>query len=469
MKEKLGKNTKITIVVVCIMLTIIGVAYSYLAPLISGVEIESTISFNSGMIKITYNGSNVITGEKIIPGWSETKEFTVVGSNNTSITDEDIMDYQIKLVVEENTFTDGAIRFELTGSSSNELDTLSPLFGKVPTGTGETLLGTARFNQDESIKNNVTHTYSLKIGFPNRNSVNQNEDMNKSFKAYVVIEEGSLQEQEYEVMLLSDYIDKEYNLSYNSLSTLKEDEFGNIRYVGEIPNNYINFNCDEDNECETWRIIGIVDGNIKIIRQDSITDENEENFYWDESGNNDWTTASLQKYLNNDYYYNLSDTARNMILTRIWNIGGIKTIYDENNKMILELKSSYNQERGTAVYNGRPTIWEGNIALIYPSDYGYASLFENCKNNIAYYNKSGCCSTSNWLTPNGDAEWLLSPTTVSKYHVTLLGKVVSNLAFINGQANFQKRVVRPSLYLKSNIQITSGNGSKDNPFQIELI
>ena len=33
----------------------------------------------------------------------------------------------------------------------------------------------------------------------------------------------------------------------------------------------------------------------------------------------------------------------------------------------------YVNERGTTVYSGRPTEWTGKVALIYPSDYGYAT------------------------------------------------------------------------------------------------
>ena len=81
---------------------------------------------------------------------------------------------------------------------------------------------------------------------------------------------------------------------------------GNIRYFGpsESVNNYIYFNCDDysnqsDSTCELWRIIGIVDGKVKIIRNDSIG-----NLAWDQdknqdssltTNNNNWTTSSLQE------------------------------------------------------------------------------------------------------------------------------------------------------------------------------
>ena len=50
---------------------------------------------------------------------------------------------------------------------------------------------------------------------------------------------------------------------------------GNIRYYGASPNNYIYFNCSDyknqtSSTCETWRIIGVFDGKVKIMRGSQI-------------------------------------------------------------------------------------------------------------------------------------------------------------------------------------------------------
>ncbi len=514
MKEKLGKNTKIIILVVCIMLTIIGVAYSFIAPLISGVETESTISFNSGMIKITYNGSNVITGENIIPGWSETKEFTVVGSNNTSITDEDIMDYQIKLVVEENTFTDGAIRFELTGSSSNDADTLSPLFGKVPTGTGEVLVGTARFNQDENIKNDVTHTYSLVIGFPNDENKNQNEDMNKSFNAYVIIEEGKLQ------LSLSNYlVNLEKTETGKTYLRYDETEDNNLRYYGSGTNaddvpNYVSFNN------ELWRIIGVFDTYnadtgetekaVKLIRNDSLGE-----YSWDTSdtseifaGKNFWYYSKLKEELNGDYlnptlssnqtWYNgaynsktaefdisnvISYEYQQYIMNARWYLGGPNTISDtsSNNEYGLVI-NMYNIER-----NGEKSVnycsynicteteaktyqyWDGLIGLPYISDFGFAT--KHFSNSLDITNTGYCSKTYNWMS-NGTNIWSITPD--NYYAEEEIGGDTLNLTYFcmktKATGNYVNITynVHPSLYLISNTLITGGNGTSSNPYTISL-
>ena len=47
---------------------------------------------------------------------------------------------------------------------------------------------------------------------------------------------------------------------------------GNIRYYGASPKNYVYFNCETypSTNCELWRIIGVFDGKIKLIRNGSI-------------------------------------------------------------------------------------------------------------------------------------------------------------------------------------------------------
>ena len=73
---------------------------------------------------------------------------------------------------------------------------------------------------------------------------------------------------------------------------------GNIRYFGpgESVNNYIYFNCSDyssqsDSTCEKWRIIGIVDGKVKIIRNELIG-----KLVWDLDKNQD---SDLLTYSNN--------------------------------------------------------------------------------------------------------------------------------------------------------------------------
>ena len=64
-------------------------------------------------------------------------------------------------------------------------------------------------------------------------------------------------------------------------------------------------------------------------------------------------------------------TTRNLISDTIYYLGG-------HNSFSVYPNQIYEKERGTAVYSGRPTTWQGKIALPYQSDYGYAANLGKC-------------------------------------------------------------------------------------------
>ena len=282
---------------------------------------------------------------------------------------------------------------------------------------------------------------------------------------------------------------------------------GNIRYYGASPDNYIYFNCSDysnqsNSTCEKWRIIGVFDGKLKIIRNESI-----EGYSWDNKntttgaeddyGKNDWTTARLMKLLNpSDYYevdandngygqslyYNSergtcysglnnattpcdftstgikNDITRNMIAEVTWNLGGWNTakIYSDQ---------IYTYERGTTVYSGRSTSWTGKIALMYPSDYGYATDFTKCSQNLYNYDSSTdsyACRTNDWLY-NSANQWLLTPYSSNSYSAW---NVYSSSRVHYGSFVCNANGVRPVLYLNSELEIDSGIGTSTNPYRL---
>ena len=285
---------------------------------------------------------------------------------------------------------------------------------------------------------------------------------------------------------------------------------GNIRYYGASPNNYIYFNCSDysnqtSSTCETWRIIGVFDGKLKLIKSESIGA-----YSWDnkdtstgaesDTGKNDWTTARLMKLLNPSDYYVVdsndnelgqslywnsasgkcysgfqnaivdcdftstgikNDTTRNMIADVIWNLGGSDTNKVYSNQM-------YEYERGTTVYTGRPTIWTGKIALAYLSDYGYAVDLNECKDKALYDYDSIPCELYNWIKAilgTSGFEWLLA---VTYNDATGVGFVRSSgVPYNNGPAAGEQKVV-PVLYLSSELGIESGagDGSSSNPYKL---
>lgn len=154
-----------------------------------------------------------------------------------------------------------------------------------------------------------------------------------------------------------------------------------------------------------------------------------------------------------------------MIDNALWYLGASKTYLDVNASQF------YEKERGVTVYSSkRDTSWIGKVGLMYPSDYGYATSGgsstnrSTCLNTSLYkYNEKSDCYSNDWLY-NGDKQWTLTPGPFESYHGFIITEGGRDDYY--GVSNFFG--IRPVVYLKSNIIITGGAGSSDNPFQIQL-
>ena len=246
------------------------------------------------------------------------------------------------------------------------------------------------------------------------------------------------------------------NYNYATSVGMMEDIGGNIRYYGADPNNYVSFND------ELWRIIGVFkeidDGTgtketrIKIARSESIG-----NYAWNSNGANEWSTATLNTYLNGTYLNSLSTESQAMIGNAKWNLGGCNT-------SSLYANQFYEYERGTTVYSGRSTTWTGKIALMYPSDYMYAGDLSKCTlDGINWNDDQTNCRDTSWLRNTSTTQWTLTPNSrrsVSVFHVGNSGYVSYSGSVANSDAS------RPILYLNSDVTITGGSGTYGNPYTL---
>ena len=100
---------------------------------------------------------------------------------------------------------------------------------------------------------------------------------------------------------------------------------------------------------------------------------------------------------------------------------------------------------------------------MYISDYGYAAS-DTCTSNLANYNDETCTS-NNWLYNIKKNEWLLSQR--SNYSGDVFNIDANGLVGFNSASN-NYYAVRPTLYLKSEVQITEGDGTSTNPYKLAL-
>ena len=263
-----------------------------------------------------------------------------------------------------------------------------------------------------------------------------------------------------------------YTLAYDGTSD------NNLRYVGANPCNYVTFNGEEAG----WRIIGILNTpegqRMKLISTYPV-----EHLKLDV---NDWTKSSLQTLLNSGAYYNrttgkyyngrdldftdygLTGTAKNQIDTITWKLGG--TTFEDSHSNGLA-SHWYTCERGTTVYTGSSTEWQGKVGLMYPSDYGYATSGGTSMNRASclakeLYNWSGAsdCYNNDWLYNSNNWQWTLTPYSSSDEEVVDIdrdGSVSENYGHI-----MHSLAVRPSVYLISKTSILGGEGTRENPYEI---
>ena len=252
-----------------------------------------------------------------------------------------------------------------------------------------------------------------------------------------------------------------YTITHAKDSTLQigaTEDITEYRYRGASPKNYVTFNG------ETWRILGVFptdDGNgnienrIKIVRNESIGTK-----YWDTSGSNKWSVSSLGRELNSSYINTLNTNhAYDMIDNVKYYLGG----YTNNT---LTLNNMYSYERkisgsGTYYYSSNPNSWVGKIALMYVSDYGYAAG-DACTGNLSSYSSSTCTS-NNWLYSSNN-EWLLAHVASGNGNSFL----TYNGGVSSGSVSGNLRAVRPTLYLKSEVQITEGDGTSTNQYKLSF-
>ena len=198
---------------------------------------------------------------------------------------------------------------------------------------------------------------------------------------------------------------------------------------------------------------------------------------------NDWSASSLKSLLNGAYLnaqdgtysgycygdstsvlgncdyseIGINGTYRNMIQNVTWFLRG-------HSSSDATAESFYNYERTTGtVYSGWPTEEEGNIGLMYPSDYGYSVLASSCARttNLGSYDSSTCAGQS-WLYKTG-YEWTITPSSSNSEYAFSLDYYGSLNSISNVHSGHS---VRPVLYLSSSVYKITGDGTISNPYII---
>ncbi len=276
--------------------------------------------------------------------------------------------------------------------------------------------------------------------------------------------------------------DVSFNSSVTNLTTqvnnkATRDENGK-RYQGKNPDNYIWFND------ELWRIIGNIpvcltsgcastENRVKIIRNDSIGAIVFNQTNYSSSSPLTWMGSNIQNLLNtcylgkksscDSYCYSNSTTAKG---TCDYSADGIVAT-DYYGKMVEDVY--FNVGAGDSTYKTAANYYIQEIAthatstskigLMYASDWGYA--IEGFNGVLGNSGSPQNSSDKNWLMSNG------YEGTMSAYSSSKPLSVFDAGYLYNFSASFGC-AARPVLYLKSNVYVTGGTGSKIDPYRIGM-
>ena len=531
--------------IILLIISIAGSAYSYYS--LVWVNENSVYGTASGSASMNLKVEKISIGAigSLIPVDNDTTTLTkaVVGEANTNFDDNkrciDKNGYAACQIYKVTLTNKSSIALVVSGGVSLKGDNTPNIECAIMTdintvADNTSCRGTKTLANNYTIKANESKVYYIMVYVKNLNKV-QTDTGEFTGTIFFSADNGDKLKANFEPNkeTIADYITNLYTnasktpvenngITYNyaSSESLMNDRLGgtttsldggNIRYYGANPNNYIYFNCETypDTNCELWRIIGVFDGKVKIMRNESIGqyswDRKKYSMklgteFWELHGKNEWNDADLMKLLNSGYesesvggslYYNSrsgtcynsnsgatscdftstgikNDITRNKIAEVTWNLGGWYW-----NKKSTYSNQVYEYERGTTVYSGRSTTWTGKVALAYPSDYGYAVDFNKCSENLGKYYIN--CYNENWVysifTDSGTSNgWFLSPESTRSDYVWPL----SSSGYVGADSNFSSYYtasylynVTPTLFLNSTETIVEGTtGTEDNPYKL---
>ena len=309
----------------------------------------------------------------------------------------------------------------------------------------------------------------------------------------------------------------------NKCESISSCEIREYRYSGVKANNYVELTDNEENG-ELWRIIGVFkeDGEeyVKLVRNevlprsvipnDYVINETTykistnynlypEAVYWNYidgvTDKNDWSKAGLQYYLNTEqdskgtkgYLSYLSEDTKSMLREKTtYYLGSVnndstvkKAFQDERNISGcvngIGPEENNNQEaiqsnETCSVWTGNQTIWTGKIGLPYISDFAFMLDSSYWTKNI-----NTTAGLPSWLRETSkDAKdvssWSITPATVD-YNMAMqlsYGGWASAGLFADSWTTSIRMSIRPSIALKSNVKIVSGNGRETNPYKLAL-
>ena len=449
------------------------VTYAFLAPIINNAQtnivikgdtvdefklkVGNPLKLDATPTTLKENGTNYTTST------TATASLKANSTKNTAT-----YNYYLYFQIENNTFTYTSgttpeIILTITNPNGEEVTSIEGLtygtFNGVSGFDVTTQNGLFNIANNYSITSNSSTTATIHEWTVTLTYLNQAYDQSGNFGKSMEL--GVLLQKEKMKTLLADYVKSLYtgtqganNIYYHDGTLENGINDNSYRFAGasDQVKNYVCFGstqipCPADN---LYRIIGVFDGRVKLIRNTSVGD-----MKWDANGKSTWSTSTLNSYLNNGFINTFDETAKGKIDTTTWKVGG--NTFANISQVVPTV--AYQNE---IVNPAASTAYDAKIGLMYASDYGFAASPSAWPTTLYNYGSSSVTSV-NWMYMG--YEW-----TISISHNAGTYNLAFNVNY-NGNVDYNRvdrnvYAVRPVFNLISSTNYASGSGSSTDPILI---
>ena len=497
MKKYEKKILYMIIFVLIVMLA--GVSYAYFTASVSIMNEENKITEIgvAKLVDVTMDYGNKIEASGVLPGYKTIKTIGVRGMGTESAIPVTIAitltphvaDFfnHVKYTIYE--VENSKINLTDICTPSNKVNTEGKYYDAMSCDT--TVLGSPIkegifidqkvVSQNVEVKYNTDKTFYVLVEYLNDEN-SQDEEQGKTFRINLGYENEAIAPNLVEYLIEKSKKENATIVKITHGSTIQtgENALVDYRYVGANPNNYVYFGCNEEcTEENLYRIIGVIptqssedgpyENRVKLIKASNYTEQEsglvikEEKYQWNITGNNKWEDSSLQKKVLNGIFWNNLGEYKNFISPAKWYLGNP---YDVNYNVYTPNQFYYVERSDIQGLIKGQLSFVASIGLMYPSDYGYSSG----NKDEAIYNKGEEYIYNAWLNFGKQYEWTISAArsvNSSTYSWTIapfMGYV--NLSNVDRETDVA--IVRPTFYLKKDIILSNGKGTKEDPYRISL-
>lgn len=297
--------------------------------------------------------------------------------------------------------------------------------------------------------------------------------------------------------LINDFFYLNYDITHTKYSSYREALEKAVADGYLTKDNIKNFVCfgSTTSPCPAenlYRIIGVIDGKVKLIKYDYMTTEElgtdgvacsteiEDGFHGDyvayrglqnkfnvsifawtnERGNNTWSKSLLNTInLNTNYINYIGSTWAEKISTTTWKVGGFSI--RETKNLLPSVVYTNEIINPTIQVTTEETEYSAKIGLMYASDFLYAARPDNW--TITMYYQGGKDMNSNWMNMN-ISDWTISRDSSEYYDIK--NAICFNSYGQSPCANYYANMpnpVRAVFNLESSVSYISGSGTMSDP------